>query len=134
MRAEILVLRRAGSPYGAVFAGWSADSSATQNLDSPTDSWTTTAPLSFSIAQQFASSKPGVPRRRGFRRMGWKRRLVELDRLRPWRTESVGEMDVFGSLELCDLSPIENSSLRTLKRSAGHCDIARLAHACGNYN
>jgi hypothetical protein len=25
----------------------------------------------------------GVPRRRGFRRMGWKRRLVELDRLRP---------------------------------------------------
>src|SRR2546426_7755892 len=29
--AEILVLRRAGFPYGAVFAGWRADSSATQN-------------------------------------------------------------------------------------------------------
>src|SRR3989442_11668326 len=47
--AEILVLRRAGFPYGAVFAGWRADSSATQNSDSPTDSWATTAPLSFSI-------------------------------------------------------------------------------------
>src|SRR5438876_4495954 len=59
--AEILVLRRAGFPYGAVFAGWRADSSATQNSDSPTDSWATTAPLSFSMRNNSPAPNAGPP-------------------------------------------------------------------------
>src|SRR3989442_8866598 len=81
--AEILVLRRAGFPYGAVFAGWRADSSATQNSDSPTDSWATTAPLSFSMRNNSPAPNAGAPRRGGFRPMGWERRPVGLDRPRP---------------------------------------------------
>src|SRR5438445_11250225 len=81
--AEILVLRRAGFPYGAVFAGWRADSSAAHKSDSPTGSWATNAPLSFAMRNDSPAPNAGAPRRGGFRRMGWKRRPVELDRLRP---------------------------------------------------
>src|SRR3989442_13528651 len=77
--AEILVLRRAGFPYGAVFAGWRADSSATQNSDSPTDSWATTAPLSFSMRNNSPAPNAGAPRRGGFSPLGGKPPPVEPD-------------------------------------------------------
>src|SRR2546426_11979333 len=93
--AEILVLRRAGFPYGAVFAGWRADSSATQNSDSATDSWATTAPLSFSMRNNSPAPNAGGPQAGRFSPHG-----VETPPCGtrppspPLRTESIGEIDV----------------------------------------